>query len=47
MRRSLIVILFTCASIAQNYQPTPANVQSRQWFQNNKFGLFTNDTGAA
>jgi alpha-L-fucosidase len=28
------------AAFGQTYQPTPENLKSREWFQNNKFGLF-------
>jgi alpha-L-fucosidase len=28
------------AAFGQTYQPTPENLKAREWFQNNKFGLF-------
>ncbi len=40
MRRFLSLMLFGSALLAQSYQPTPENLKSRQWFQDNKFGLF-------
>lgn len=40
MRRSIVLMFITCAALAQSYQPTPGNLKARQWFQDNKFGLF-------
>ncbi|WP_338357812.1 alpha-L-fucosidase [Yeosuana marina] len=41
------IILFVCivflnlqSFAQQNYQPTPENLEARQWFENAKFGLF-------
>ena len=42
MRKTLIlffVLLLSLGSMAQ-YQPTPANLQARQWFDSARFGLF-------
>lgn len=36
----LILTMLTGIALAQSYQPTPENLKSRQWFQDNKFGLF-------
>jgi len=35
-----ILMMLTGVALAQSYQPTPENLKSRQWFQDNKFGLF-------
>jgi len=40
MHRFLLPIFLASAVLAQNYQPTAENLQARQWFQDNKFGLF-------
>jgi len=42
MRNSLILFLILIASFKVNaqYQPTEANLQSRQWFDSARFGLF-------
>ena len=40
MRTTFAVILLASAAIAQTYQPPPENLKARQWFQDNKFGLF-------
>ncbi len=44
MRRSLILFIFLgicLPAIAQwKYEPTPENLQSREWFQQARFGLF-------
>lgn len=40
MRRSLFLLLLTVTGFAQSYRPTPENMKARQWFQDNKFGLF-------
>jgi alpha-L-fucosidase len=40
MKHFLLLALSTFAALAQSYQPTPENLKSRQWFQDNKFGLF-------
>ncbi len=40
MRRFFLAMLLSSAAMAQNYQPTQENLKARQWFQDNKFGLF-------
>ncbi len=44
MLRKIVVVftLFLClqSGAQENYQPTPGNLQARQWFANAKFGLF-------
>jgi alpha-L-fucosidase len=40
MKKLLLLAIVTGVAIAQTYQPTPENLKSRQWFQDNKFGLF-------
>jgi alpha-L-fucosidase len=32
--------LFTAQLNAQNYQPSPENIEARSWFQDARFGLF-------
>jgi alpha-L-fucosidase len=39
MRQFLLMISLGIAAFGQ-YRPTPENLQARQWFQDNKFGLF-------
>lgn len=41
-RMAIICLLFLspCLQAQENYQPTPGNLQARQWFSNAKFGLF-------
>jgi alpha-L-fucosidase len=36
----LVLFLFITRSGAAQYQPSPENLKSREWFQNAKFGLF-------
>lgn len=36
----LLLSLFSLSLSAQTYQPTPANIQARKHFQDNRFGLF-------
>ncbi len=36
----IVLILITFIADAQKYQPTPANLKNREWFQDAKFGLF-------
>lgn len=36
----LLFVLFSLQTTAQTYQPTPANIQARKQFQDNRFGLF-------
>lgn len=37
----LLIVLFLCNTLmAQTYTPTPENLQAREWFQDNKFGMF-------
>jgi alpha-L-fucosidase len=38
--RSAIALLFPLLAGAQGYQPTPANLANRAWFQEARFGLF-------
>jgi len=40
MKQFLLTMLFGVGAMAQSYQPTPENLNARQWFQDNKFGLF-------
>jgi len=40
MKKLFVLAILTGAALAQSYQPTPENLKSRQWFQDNKFGLF-------
>jgi len=40
MKKFLILAIVTGVALAQPYQPTSDNLKSRQWFQDNKFGLF-------
>jgi len=39
MKQLLAFVLFSATAFAQ-YQPAPENLKARQWFQDNKFGLF-------
>src|SRR5260221_11382169 len=36
----VLVTVFSQTYAQQNYQPTPENLKSREWFQDAKFGLF-------
>jgi len=38
--RFLLALIVSAAAFAQSYQPPPENIKARQWFQDNKFGLF-------
>jgi alpha-L-fucosidase len=40
MKKLFVLAILTGVALAQSYQPTPENLKSRQWFQDNKFGLF-------
>jgi alpha-L-fucosidase len=40
MKKLFVLAILTGVALAQSYQPTPGNLKSRQWFQDNKFGLF-------
>src|SRR5437588_5082527 len=40
MKKFLLLAIVTGVALAQTYQPTPENLKSRHWFQENKFGLF-------
>ena len=41
LRKALVLCLLVCSAVTgQTYQPSQANLTSREWFQNNKFGLF-------
>lgn len=35
-----VALSFTKTSLAQEYQPTPENLENREWYQDAKFGLF-------
>jgi len=38
---TLLLLLAACVATAQpHYTPSPENLKSREWFQDNKFGLF-------
>ncbi len=36
----LVALTFALSAHAETYQPAPENLKSREWFQDNKFGLF-------
>jgi alpha-L-fucosidase len=40
MKLFLAGMLLCVSAMSQSYQPTPDNLKERQWFQDNKFGLF-------
>ena len=44
IRKTAVTLLLTLSSFIamaqENYQPTPNNLEARQWFQNAKFGMF-------
>ena len=40
MQLSLAALLLTCLASSQTYKPAPENLKAREWFQDNKFGLF-------
>ncbi len=40
MKTLFALVILAGMALAQTYQPTPENLKSRQWFQDNKFGLF-------
>jgi alpha-L-fucosidase len=40
MKKFLGLVTLAGVAFAQSYQPAPENLKSRQWFQDNKFGLF-------
>jgi alpha-L-fucosidase len=40
MKHFAAILLLAGAAFAQTYQPPPENLKSREWFQDNKFGLF-------
>src|SRR5713101_4394064 len=40
MKRLMAVLALAAAAHAQTYKPAPENLKAREWFQNNKFGLF-------
>jgi alpha-L-fucosidase len=40
MKRLTLVLAACVASAQQHYTPAPENLKSREWFQDNKFGLF-------
>jgi alpha-L-fucosidase len=35
-----LVIQYSTLTAQQNYQPSPENLEAREWFQNARFGLF-------
>ncbi|HLX46233.1 MAG TPA: alpha-L-fucosidase [Bryobacteraceae bacterium] len=38
--RYVLPIVLSFVASAQNYQPAPENLKAREWFQDNRFGLF-------
>jgi alpha-L-fucosidase len=41
MKHATLLLLASCLATAQqHYTPAPENLKSREWFQDNKFGLF-------
>lgn len=40
MKPFLFAIVLACTGQAQTYTPAPENLKAREWFQDNKFGLF-------
>ena len=38
--RAIAILSFLAVLAPAQYQPTPANLEARRWFQDNKFGLF-------
>ena len=36
----ILLALLTNLSFAQEYQPSPENLENREWFQDAKFGMF-------
>jgi len=40
MKKLFGLAILAGVALGQTYQPTPENLKSRQWFQDNKFGLF-------
>ena len=40
MKPLTVFLLSIAPAFAQSYTPAPENLKSREWFQNNKFGLF-------
>jgi len=44
MKKLIVLALITCVfsnlSFAQEYNPTPENLENREWFQDAKFGMF-------
>lgn len=40
MRKAFAFLAIAVAVTAQSYQPSAANLKSREWFQDSKFGLF-------
>lgn len=43
MKQWICLLLWACsfmAATAQQYKPTPSNLEAREWFQDAKFGLF-------
>jgi alpha-L-fucosidase len=41
LRKAFVLCLLVCSAVtAQTYKPSQANLKSREWFQDSKFGLF-------
>src|SRR5437588_4033296 len=40
MTRTALMLILAAAAFSQTYRPSPENLKAREWFQNNKFGLF-------
>src|SRR5579863_3675177 len=40
MKRLLVLLTLALAAAAQTYRPAPENLKAREWFQDNRFGLF-------
>jgi alpha-L-fucosidase len=40
MRVSWMAVLLAATALGQSYQPSAANLQAREWFQNARFGMF-------
>src|SRR5262249_15291047 len=40
MKQFFLLMICGLTAMAQPYRPTPENLKARQWFQDNKFGLF-------
>jgi alpha-L-fucosidase len=40
MKRFALILILSAGAYAQTYHPAPENLKAREWFQNNRFGLF-------